>query len=107
MRRLFLANESGLTSHALRWGEQTGSWRRVQRAVYADGPDPITPVDRERAQVLASNGVARGGLAGVLLKLDSVDLDGAPLRRGALFDDRTTIVAGVRCASALQTLIDL
>lgn len=107
MRRLFTSAESGLTSNALRWGEQTGAWVRVQRGAYADGPEPPTPLDRERAQVLASNAAARGALAGVLLELDSVELDGMPIRKGRLIDERTTIIGGVRCASALQALVDL
>lgn len=104
MRRLFTAAESGLSSNALRWGEQIGRWRRVQRGVYADGPDPITPLDRERARVLASGSPARGGLAGVLLGLDGVVLDGAPTRRDRI---DAIIVAGMPCADARQTLIDL
>lgn len=104
MRRLFTAAESGLSSHALKWGEHTGRWRRVQRGVYADGPEPITPLDRERAQVLASGSPARGGLGGVLLGLDSVTLDGAPTRRTTI---TSIVVAGLPCADAHQTLLDL
>ncbi|HEX4906546.1 MAG TPA: DUF559 domain-containing protein [Acidimicrobiales bacterium] len=107
MRRLFTAAESGLTSNALRWGEQTGRWVRVQKGVYADGPEPPSPLDRERARVLAAEEAARGGLAGVLLGLDSVELDGMPIRKGRLVDARTTIIGGVACVSALQALVDL
>lgn len=104
MRRLFTSAESGLTSHALRWGERTGRWRRVQLGIYADGPEPVTPLDRERAQVMASGSPARGGLAGVLLGLDSVTLDGAPTRRTPI---KPIVVAGLPCADARQTLLDL
>lgn len=107
MRRLFTSVESGLTSHALRWGEQTGRWRRVQLGIYADGPEPITPLDRERAQVMACGSPARGGLAGVLLGLDSVHLDGAPTRRNKIDPSHVIVVARLPCADAWQTLIDL
>lgn len=106
MRRLFTTASSGLTDDALRWGERTGRWRRVQRAVYADGPEPVTQLDRERARVLAADGVARGALAGVLHRLD-VGLDGRPMRRRTLPADRLVVVEGLRCASVLQTLVDL
>lgn len=106
MRRLFTTASSGRTDDALRWGVRTGRWRRVQRSVYAEGPEPITQLDRERARVLAAGGVARGALAGKLHHLD-VDLDGRPLRRRSLPADRLVVVEGLQCASALQTLIDL
>jgi hypothetical protein len=104
MRRLFTAAGSGLTYHALIWGESTGRWRRVQQGVYADGPDDPTPLDRERAKVIASGSPARGGLGGVLLGLDSVTLDGAPIRRTAC---TTTIVHDTPCADAKTILVDL
>lgn len=107
MRRLFTSAESGLTSNALRWGARIGRWVRVQRGVYADGPEPPTSFDRERAQVLAADGTARGALAGVLLGLDSVQLDGMPMRKGRLIDDHTTVIGGVRCVGARQALVDL
>src|SRR4051812_14659314 len=105
MRRLFTSAESGLTHHALAWGEQTGRWCRVQRGIYAEGPEPITPLDRERAVVMAAGSAARGGLAGVLLGLDSVLLDGSPTRRTPCA--HTVIVAGLPCADGFQTLVDL
>lgn len=107
MRRLFTVAESGLTYHALIWGEQTGKWRRVQQGIYADGPEQVTPLDRERATVLASGSPARGGLAGLLLELDSVHLDGRPTRRNAIDPSHVIVVAGVPCADASQTLLDL
>ena len=107
MRRLFLGESSGLSSSALRWGEAHRSWRRIQRGVYAEGPEDPSELDLERAQVVACDGVARGGLAGVLLGLDSVELDGRPLRRDAVPLDRIIKRHGLRCASGLQTLIDL
>jgi hypothetical protein len=107
VRRLFTAAGSGLTRHALAWGEGIGRWRRVQQGIYADGPEPATPLDRERAKVLAARSVARGGLAGVLLGLDSVDLDGRPTRRNALEPVHIVDVHGMPCADAYQTLVDL
>ena len=92
MRRLFTAADSGLTSNALRWRARTGAAVRVQRGVYADGSEPPTLLDRQRAAVLAAGGTARGALAGVLLELDSVQLDGMPLRKGRLVDERTTVI---------------
>jgi hypothetical protein len=43
----------------------------------------------------------------VLLGFDSVELDGHPIRRGRLVDDRETIIGDIRCVSALQALVDL
>ena len=75
--------------------------------VYAEGPEPVTPLDRERAAVLAANGVARGGLAGVLLGFDRVTLDGRPTRRGDVTPEHVVEIEGIRCADAWQTLVDL
>jgi hypothetical protein len=105
MRRLFTSAESGLTSSALKWGEQTGKWRRVQQSIYAEGPAPISQLDLERAQVLACGGVARGGLGGKLLGLDSVEPDGAPTRRTHV--DAMYVVHGTPVADARTILIDL
>ena len=44
MRKLFTTAESGLTRHALEWGDATGQWPRVQRGIYADGPEDPTPL---------------------------------------------------------------
>lgn len=81
MRRLCTAAESGLTNSALRWGCRAGRWVRVQQSVYAEGPESPTAMDRARAKVLAAGTPARGALAGVLLGLDSVELDDRPTRR--------------------------
>ena len=110
MRQLFTtkdALERGVTPRAVRWGVQSGRWCRVERGVYAEGPEPPSALDRARARVLASGGVSRGNLAGVLHKLDSVQLDDRPTRRGPISPDRVVVIAGVPSADALQTLVDL
>jgi hypothetical protein len=107
VRRLFSAAESGLTSSALRWGCRAGHWVRVQQAIYAEGPQEASALDRERAKVLASGSPARGGLGGVLLGLDAVQLDGRPTRRDRIPDDRIRVIGETRCADALQVLADL
>jgi hypothetical protein len=91
MRRLFTTSASGLSKDTLQWGVRVGRWQRVQRGIYADGPDAVTPLDRERAKVLAAGTEARGGLAGVLHRLDSVALDGRPTRRDRLPAERIVI----------------
>ncbi len=110
MRRLFTTEEAraaGLTSDALRWGEATGRWRRLRRGVYGIGPDDPTAFDLELAEVLARRAVASGGVAGVLLGLDSVDLDGHPVRRRPVALGQHLLVDGIPCTTGLQTMIDL
>jgi hypothetical protein len=110
MRRLFTTEEAlsdGLTSNALRWGEETGRWRRVRKGVYAEGPDDPSPFDHACAEVLARHGVASGGLAGVLHGLDVVALDGRPVRRRPLPAERIVSVGGFLCTDGLQTMVDL
>ncbi len=126
MRRLFTTEEAaaaGVTRSKLRWGEQTGRWRRVDRQVYGVGPKEPTALDRGRAAVIATGGVASGRLAGVLLGLDGVKLRGTDLTlppgssgqrlgvrrvRRRHLDPAGIIIAGnVRCTDGLQTLIDL
>jgi very-short-patch-repair endonuclease len=105
VRRLFTAAEAGIGKEELRWKVQRGDCTRVVRGVYADGPEPPAALDRERATVVARGTVARGALGGVLLGLDSVALDGRPVRRDAV--ESTCVVEGVACASAAQVLVDL
>jgi very-short-patch-repair endonuclease len=107
MRRLFTAASSGLSKDALQWGVRTGRWQRVQLGVYADGPEPLTELDRERAKVLARDTAARGTLAGVLHGLDSVELDGRPTRRSDVDPNHLIVVAGLPCADGWQTVVDL
>src|SRR3954463_14482157 len=79
VRRFFTADDArarGLTRDTLRWGERTGRWRRVGRGVYAEGPDDPSPLEEAAAGVVAAGGVACGSLAGVLHRLDAVELRG-------------------------------
>lgn len=110
VRRLFTTADAmarGITPDGLRWGERSGAWRRIERGVYGEGPEPPTLLDRQRARVLVSHAAARGALAGVLHELDSIALDDQPTRGTAVREDRLVVVAGIQCASVLQTLLDL
>ena len=119
MRRLFSADD-GPTCAALRWGESRGEGRRADVGVWAEGPEDVSELDRARAAVLATGGVASHHLAAVLHGLDSVRLDGiwVTLPRAAngrrprvsrrnLPPERVVSVAGVRCTDGLQTMVDL
>ena len=110
MRRLFTTDEArrcGLSSDALRWGDRVGRWRRIERGVYGDGPEPPTRLDQARARVMATDAVASGSLAAVLHGLDGVTLDRRPTRRRILKPGRTIMKGGVRCTNGLQTMLDL
>jgi very-short-patch-repair endonuclease len=115
----FTAAESGLTRAQLRHGEAIGKWRRVDRALYRYGFDPVSMFDECMALVVATGGTAGGAVAGVLHGLDSVDLlqpdvsvpaesshKRSGVRRRALIGDVVEI-GGIACAGALQTLVDL
>jgi len=118
MRRLF--TNDGFTEAALRWGERKGQWRRAERGVWAEGPEDVSQLDRARAVVMATGGVASHHLAGVLHGLDSVGLDGpwvtvpasASGRRERVFrrnlpPERVVTVAGLPCTDGFQTMVDL
>lgn len=120
MRSLyFTAAESGMTRAQLRHGESKGKFRKVMRATYRFGSDPVTLFDHCLALVVATGGTASGSVAGVLLGFDSVELR-APdvtlppsstnrhsrIRRRELLGSVVDI-GGIPTASALQTLIDL
>jgi len=119
MRRLF-TNDEGRTRATMRWGEQAGEWRRADIGVWAEGPEDVSELDRARARVIATGGVASHHLAGVLHGLDAVGLDGiwATVPRSAngrrerlcrrdLLPERVVAVAGLPCTDGLQTLLDL
>ncbi|MEA3056601.1 MAG: hypothetical protein QOD30_2033 [Actinomycetota bacterium] len=107
MRRLFTSAGSGLTRSERAWAVRSGRCVRVQQGIYAEGPEPASPLDRARGAVLASRREARGALAGVLHGLDAVQLDDRPTRRTALAPERVVHVHGTRCGDGLQTMIDL
>jgi len=65
MRRLFTAEEAsrrGITRAALRWGVQSGRWRKVDRGVFVVGAGDPTPLERAVAAVLSTGGVASDAL---------------------------------------------
>ena len=123
MRQLFTtaeAMERGVTRAALRWGERNGRWRRVDRGVWAEGPEEPSDLDVARSTVLATGGVASHHLAGVLHGLDSVRLDGpwatipvngngrrAGVCRRSLPPEHVITVAGLACTDGVQTMVDL
>jgi very-short-patch-repair endonuclease len=95
-------------------------WRRSGQGVYVEGTTPPSRLDRALAVVVVTGGIASGRLAGVLLGLDGVSLRGADVtvrpgssnrragvRRRELPANAVVLVAGFRCTSGLQTLIDL
>jgi hypothetical protein len=111
MRHLFTLEDAvarGLTRSALRWGERSGRWRRVDRGVYVEGSAAPDRLDRARARVVAVGGVASGRLAGMLHRLDGItEPDERPLRRRELDAGHVVTMHGIRCTDGLQTLVDL
>ncbi|GAC1517678.1 MAG: hypothetical protein NVS1B12_04890 [Acidimicrobiales bacterium] len=123
MRRLYEIDDlsaRGMTPAAIKWGQRSGRWRRVERGVRVAGADAPSPLEQALAGVVATGGVASGTLAGVLLGLDAVEFQGPDLtvsptgngrrpgaRRRLLAPDRITTVGGIRTTTGLQTLIDL
>lgn len=120
MRRLFTAKELGLTRSGLRAGERAGLWRRVEAGIYAEGPRDPTQLDRARAAVIKTGGVASESFAGWLLGLEGVRFSGPRIfvpptaganregvRRRAVPSARVITVGGIACTDTLQTLVDL
>jgi hypothetical protein len=123
VRHFFTSDEAaqrGVTRSQLRWGESTGRWRSAGFGVYAEGPDPLSRLDEALAIVVATDGVAGGSLAGVLLRLDSVVFQGPDvsvppgrsswrraIRRRRLDPARVTCVGQFTCTDGAQTLLDL
>jgi hypothetical protein len=95
-------------------------WRRAAQGVYAEGREPVSALDRARAVVVATGGVASGRLAGVLYVMDGVTLAGPEVtvppgssntryrvRRRRLPREAMVRIAGVWCTNPLVTLWDL
>ena len=120
MRRVCRTEDIGLSRSALRWAERNGHWQRLERGVWAEGPEEPTTLDRARAAVLATGGVASHHLAGVLHGLDSIDLHGTwvtvppsgngrrpHVRRSMLPAKCVTSVCRLPCTNGQRTLADL
>ena len=75
MRRLSTIDD-GLTRSAVRWGERTGRWRRVEKGVWEERSDERTELELGRPAGTAAGGVARHHLAGVMHGLESMRLVG-------------------------------
>lgn len=114
------AKSKGVTPSALKWGAGHGRWQRVGRGIYGAGGAPLSELEIAVGTSMGVAGIAGGRLAGVLLGLDAVTLDGPDftvppgssnrrpgVRRRALPADRVMAVHGVPCTDGLQTLIDL
>jgi very-short-patch-repair endonuclease len=101
------ARSGGITVSALRWGEATGRWRRAERGVYAEGPEPLTELDVARARVLAARTVAGGRLAAVLYELDGVTFREIPRRRRGVPEGQRVRLKGITCTDPLRTMVDL
>ena len=123
MREMFTthqARQRGISAKALRHGERTGRWRRLERGVYGLGPEAPTDLERAVARVVATGGTACGPLAGEILGLDEVSLRvpgavaTAPagsrrtgVGRRSVAEARLVSVGGLTCTDGLQTLVDL
>jgi hypothetical protein len=126
MRQLYTTKQlhaAGKTRAAIRWAEKQGRLRLICRGVWAEGPDDPCELDRVRADLLASDGVACDTLAAFFHQLDAFDefdrvkvsfavRPGSSVcrrggRRRTIRDDRIVEVNGVRCTDVLQTLLDL
>jgi very-short-patch-repair endonuclease len=101
------ARGTGISEMALRWGVLSGRWCRAAHGVYADGPEPVSALDKARARVLSAKAIARGRLAGVLLHLDGITLGRGHSFRRAVPAAAVVCIEGVPCTDALQTLVDL
>ena len=69
---MYKVSELEMTPAAVKWAVRQGRFRKVEYGIYAEGPEPLSALDRARGAVLATGGVASGCLAGVLLGMDAV-----------------------------------
>jgi len=74
--------------------------------VYGVGPDEPSDLDWARADVLRG-GVACGLLAGVLYRLDSVEVRERPRRPRVMPTSAAVVVEGIPCTPGLRTVVDL
>lgn len=123
MRRPFTTADAlsrGWTPRSLRWAVDRGRMQRLERAVYLEGPEPPTQLERGLGRVVAVGGVATGGVAASLHELDAVSLAGAwatvpsdvasirpRVRRYDLAAQNIVEIDGFRCTDGLWTLADL
>lgn len=121
--RFFTADTAGMTASAVRWAEKQGQCVRVVANAYRWRAEPITPVERTMAVVVASAGAASGYLAARLLDVDiwpppavAADVTVSPdtgkrlparVRRRWLAPQDVVQVNGFDCTSPVQTVIDL
>lgn len=123
VRRFFTNAEAaghGVTPERLEWWARHGRLQRVGRGIYGAGTAPLSELDLAVGTSMGVAGIAGGRVAGVLLELDAVTLDGPDftvppgssnrrpgVRRRALPGDRVIVAHGVACTDGLQTMIDL
>jgi hypothetical protein len=114
------AKRLGLTRSALRAAERRGDYRKGDLGVWAEGPEPLLPLDRARAALKSTGAVATDVAAGRLRGLDG--LDGVPMhislgrtgngrrpgaRRPSIGPEDVSEVHGVLCAGLPDTMIRL
>ena len=116
----FVGARSGRSRGQLRWDVAAGRIHPVGQDTFRSGPGPATALSRALGVAVATDGVASGALAALLLRFDA---GGAPvvdvtvdrtasakragLRHRLLAPERIIEVAGFRCTDGLQTLADL
>ena len=109
----------GITRARIRWAVKAGRWTRIIQGVYGRGPEPPSKLDIGRATALVTDGISAGCLSAALHNFDGVRV-GAPevivsggtsaLRKGVKRRDQLpahTIVGGVKCMTASDTLLEL
>ncbi len=110
----------GLSREAVRWMVRRGEWTHAGRGLWAEGPEPLSDLDRSIGAAIRKRGVVSGRPAGVVYGYDGLRLRGPEVsvdpgrssrstrtRRRALIEDQIWIVDGVCITSPVQTLLDL